>query len=436
MKQSKQTGKGKLSYWEQMRHQILFFWIAASIGALSMDAVMGILAYRQHDTVMTVLVIAVILVIVVLAGLVHWRLNYLFAPIRILYDEVKRLEQGDFRPRQEPVRGKTDLVHVVLALDAAKAQIAQILEELGDVSYELVQSATALSESSRQTSAASEQSAESMGVLQQGMEEQQKQIALTVQEVDESKTLLAQILEISRGTEEISKASTVKSEQGRVQLNQAITQMRELEQIASTTSGVVEGVATQAEEVMDTVQLIGEIAEKTNILALNATIEAARAGAEGRGFAVVAGEIRQLAEHTREALAQIESAMKQMSKQSQMSTSKMQSLSKSLGEEADAIDDTGNTFFSVLDHLKDWSTYSEQIAQAANHIGQFTTEITHQMKRVESVASEQFQAVETVAAGSQEQLASMEEVAATSEMVNAMAGRLKNLAIKFQVDRG
>jgi len=69
-------------------------------------------------------------------------------------------------------------------------------------------------------------------------------------------------------------------------------------------------ISDSSTEVMNIIQIIGDISEKVNLLSLNAAIEAARAGDAGRGFAVVADEISKLADQTASSTKQIDSLVK------------------------------------------------------------------------------------------------------------------------------
>ena len=66
-------------------------------------------------------------------------------------------------------------------------------------------------------------------------------------------------------------------------------------------------LSEHSQQIGNTISVVDDIAEQTNMLALNAAVEAARAGEHGKGFAVVAGEIRKLADESKQAITKITS---------------------------------------------------------------------------------------------------------------------------------
>jgi len=101
-------------------------------------------------------------------------------------------------------------------------------------------------------------------------------------------------------------------------------------------SSKIESLAASAETIGSFVQVINDIAKKTNLLALNATIEAARAGDAGRGFAVVAGEVKELASQTARATDEISKLVRDV----EQSTETAVSVIKSTSEEIEALRET------------------------------------------------------------------------------------------------
>ena len=80
------------------------------------------------------------------------------------------------------------------------------------------------------------------------------------------------------------------------------------EQTLATTDTVVikiSELSSQTSGISQLLEVIREVAERSDLLALNGSLEATRAGEAGRGFALVAGEMRRLAERVTGSVADV-----------------------------------------------------------------------------------------------------------------------------------
>ncbi|OYO67611.1 hypothetical protein CG709_17695, partial [Lachnotalea glycerini] len=85
----------------------------------------------------------------------------------------------------------------------------------------------------------------------------------------------------------------LKAQNGKNNTNEVMSEIKSVLEKSIDNSKSVIKIQELTDEILN-------ISSQTNLLALNASIEAARAGEAGKGFAVVAGEIRGLADNTRE----------------------------------------------------------------------------------------------------------------------------------------
>jgi methyl-accepting chemotaxis protein len=150
---------------------------------------------------------------------------------------------------------------------------------------------------------------------------------------------------------------------------------------ADETRAKVTTMSEAARRIGDILGLITEIAGQTNLLALNATIEAARAGDAGRGFAVVAAEVKNLADQTRHATAEIEA---------QIGT-----VQQATGEAVEAIGSISGTIAemstitsAITGSVQQQTEATREIAQAISRASQSTRKASENMADVDRTAAE------------------------------------------------
>lgn len=186
------------------------------------------------------------------------------------------------------------------------------------------------------------------------------------------------------------------------EVEQAIEGITELVTEIDSTSDAISELSLQTEKITKVLDVIGEIAEQTNLLALNAAIEAARAGEQGRGFAVVADEVRSLASRTQNSTHEIGDMLKQLQNGVSRAVSTM-SVSQKRGvktaEESALIQQSLSGVHNSIGTIRDMgiqtasaaeeqSAVAEDINQNLVAIQQIVNKINETLQHAESISTQ------------------------------------------------
>jgi methyl-accepting chemotaxis protein len=201
------------------------------------------------------------------------------------------------------------------------------------------------------------------------------------------------------------------AEEGTRSVQKTIRDMQTLRSKVDAIAQQIVDLSDQTGQIASVSDLVADLANQTNMLALNAAVEAARAGEQGKGFAVVAGEIRKLADQSKESADRINALAEDIQTAINRTVMVTDEGTKKVKEGLELAQATAATFVGVTEAVNNVFLNSQQISASAKQ----------QAVAVQQVLG----AMTAISQGSQESAVGMHQVKMNTKELTQVADELK-----------
>jgi methyl-accepting chemotaxis protein len=232
------------------------------------------------------------------------------------------------------------------------------------------------------------------------------------------------VTDVAKNATETAKASDMAHQvarDGGEEIGRTATETKQVAARAEELAGSLGDLKERAMNIGKVMDVVGDIADQTNLLALNAAIEAARAGEAGRGFAVVADEVRKLAEKTMHATAEVAQAVLEIQDGTSRVAGGMAGTKESVEHAAGMAERSGHVFADIVAQSNRIADMIRSIASSAEQQSATSETINDNVSHINVLSQDIFSRIREA----------HQRIAA----VRDLSQHLSDLADKFSVSR-
>jgi methyl-accepting chemotaxis protein len=215
-------------------------------------------------------------------------------------------------------------------------------------------------------------------------------------------------------------AASSASEAGREAVGNAVAAMDDVQERIDAISGRVDTLSERTQEISTIVATVRELADQSNLLALNASIEAARAGEHGRGFAVVADQVRQLAERSAGATANVDALLRDIDAAAEAAVGAARDGATSATRSREAVGEAGTA-------LDDAGRAGATVEESARRIAAAVASSRGGAERIAAALTEARAAIEEVVSSAADGRTAAERLQELSETLEQVTSRLEDV---------
>ena len=291
--------------------------------------------------------------------------------------------------------------------------VGQVMETLRKFVTEIREAALQLSTSSAEVLAAATQNESSTSAQASAIHE-------TTATMEELKGASHQIAENAQMVAAIAEQTLSGARQGEGAIKAFRSSMEKVRHNAIEVDDAIAKLSKRVERIGTVVEVIDEIADRSDLLALNAALEGAKAGEAGRGFSIVAAEMRRLAENVMESTKEIKNLITEIREATHAAKEASDGNKKMAGEGEQLGSNAMQSVSGILSGIQETSDAARVIHLATQQQRTATEQVVQSMSEIEEVTR-------------QAQSGSKQATGAASELTR-LAERLAELVRRFKVD--
>ncbi|MFW5796264.1 MAG: bacteriohemerythrin [Alkalispirochaeta sp.] len=197
-----------------------------------------------------------------------------------------------------------------------------------------------------------------------------------------------------------------------------------------TTAQAITDVGESVVAVNAMIEIINDIAARTNLLAMNAAIEAAHAGASGRGFAVVASEIRKLAETTSQNAGQISERLETLVGRIQDARVASDETRAAFDEIEEGVVAVADAFGEITDSTREISAGTKEVVSATESLRDLSRQIVGSSEEMKIGAREVTGVITAARDTAHDTVEAMAVIAGAAGDVTRASNRISALSIE------
>ncbi|HYC61916.1 MAG TPA: methyl-accepting chemotaxis protein [Thermoanaerobaculia bacterium] len=237
--------------------------------------------------------------------------------------------------------------------------------------------------------------------------------------VSQMESTVSELLSSAQSTAELAQQAREDASAGGAAVNRTVEGINSTHELTTSTARTIDELQRSVGQISQILNVIEEVANRTNLLSLNAAIIAAQAGEQGAGFTVVADEIRELAERTRGSTKEIGTIIKAVQGGSRLAVQKMHEGVARVTDNVKLAQDAAQSLSKIVES-------ASRSFDMATRISRALSEQSAASRRLHEVTSRMSDHISEINRATREQARGTQMMAQESERVRDIAAQVKN----------